>query len=643
MKKYKQYLPLLALLWAIIHIAACASMGSPDGGPYDETPPKVTKCSPANGATHNNKKKISLSFDEFINLENANEKVVVSPPQIEMPEISVAGKKINVTLFDSLKKETTYTIDFADAIVDNNEGNPMGKFTYSFSTGSTIDTLEVSGTLLEAQNLEPIKGMLVGLTANLNDSAFTTKPFDRVSRTDSRGQFTIKGVAPGSYRIYGLQDADGNFFFNQKSEKIAFDTTLIVPSCAPDVRPDTVWKDSTHIDSIRMVNFTHFYPDNVVLKAFTEEFNNLHLLKTERTDPYQFKVFFTGPSDTLPVIKGLNFDEKEAFVLESSLHNDTLTYWIPDTLIAYKDTLSLSLTYLDTDTLYQQVWRTDTLDIVAKKTHAKMVKEYNDRFEAWEKEQNKLKKRQKDRYVATKPPLRPEEEPLGCQFQPSGGIAPDQNIKFTFDEPVSRYDSTALRFFKKVDSTWVPEPYLFIPVEKELRSYMLYAEWEPGECYKFEADTLAFTSILGKVSDPISKEINVTSLDEFCSIFVQLILPDTGAVVQLIDKNDSPVRSIRAVDNKADFYYVRPGEYYLRLFIDRNGDGIWTTGNFAKGIQPEEVFYFPKPIIAKAKWEFEQDWNVRSIPTTKQKAEAITKQKPDKKKEIKQRNATRNQ
>ena len=103
------------------------------------------------------------------------------------------------------------------------------------------------------------------------------------------------------------------------------------------------------------------------------------------------------------------------------------------------------------------------------------------------------------------------------------------------------------------------------------------------------------------------------------------------------------MRSIRAVDNKADFYYVRPGEYYLRLFIDRNGDGIWTTGNFAKGIQPEEVFYFPKPIMAKAKWEFEQDWNVRSIPTTKQKAEAITKQKPDKKKEIKQRNATRNQ
>ena len=112
MKKYKQYLPLLALLWAIIHIAACASMGSPDGGPYDETPPKVTKCSPANGATHNNKKKISLSFDEFINLENANEKVVVSPPQIEMPEISVAGKKINVTLFDSLKKETTYIFPF---------------------------------------------------------------------------------------------------------------------------------------------------------------------------------------------------------------------------------------------------------------------------------------------------------------------------------------------------------------------------------------------------------------------------------------------------------------------------------------------------------------------------------------------------
>lgn len=635
----KTTLPMLIAIWTVAHIAACASIGSPDGGPYDETPPKVVKCTPANGAKNNKNKKIRLTFDEFIVLENASEKVVVSPPQIEMPEISTSGKSINVNLFDSLKANTTYTIDFADAIVDNNEGNPMGKFTYSFSTGSIIDTMEVSGTLLEAENLEPIKGLLVGLHSDLSDTAFTTRPFDRVSRTDSRGQFTIKGVAPGKFRIFALEDADGNFLFNQKSEKIAFDTTVIVPTCAPDLRQDTVWIDSVHIDTIRAVPFTHYYPDNIVLRAFKEEFNNLHLLKTERPDPYSFKIYFTAPSDTIPTIKGLNFNSDSAFVLERSYNNDTLTYWIPDTLLAYQDTLSMSLTYLDTDTAYNLVWRTDTLDIVAKQTRSRMVKALQERIEKWEKEQERLKKRQKERYVETPPPT--DIKPLGYKQAPAGSLAPNQNIKFTFDEPLAQLDTAALHFFKQVDTLWVQEPFLFLPVEHEMRSYMLYAEWQPDMKYKFEADTCAFTSVLGKVSDPIKKEISVSPMDAFSALYIQLILPDTGAVVQLMDKSDKVVRSQRAIDNRADFYYLKPGDYYLRLFIDRNGDGVWNTGDYAKGIQPEEVFYFPKPIAAKAKWEIEQDWNVRAIPLVKQKAIEITKQKPDKEKEIKNRNAER--
>ena len=115
--------PLIALLCILI-LAACASIGSPDGGPRDFTPPKVVKCQPANMSVNNQDKKLTLTFDEFIVLENASEKVVVSPPQKEMPEIRTSGKRIHITLNDSLKKNTTYTVDFSDAIVDNNEGNP---------------------------------------------------------------------------------------------------------------------------------------------------------------------------------------------------------------------------------------------------------------------------------------------------------------------------------------------------------------------------------------------------------------------------------------------------------------------------------------------------------------------------------------
>lgn len=627
MQKLTPYFIFTSILSLIL--AACASIGSPEGGPRDETPPKILKCQPGNMAVNNQKKKITLVFDEYINIENASEKVVVSPPQLEMPDIKTAGKKIHITLHDSLKSNTTYTVDFSDAIVDNNEGNPMGQFTYSFSTGEQIDSFEVAGTLLEADNLEPIKGMLVGLHSNLADSAFTTQPIERVSRTNGSGQFTIKGVAPGKYRIYGLQDMDGDFRFSQKSEMIAFDSIIIEPYSKPDLRPDTIWRDSTHIDTVKYIPFTHFYPDNVILRGFTEEFNTLHLLKTERPNPDIFTLYFTGPSDTIPQITGLNFDGAENFILERSLRNDTLTYWITDTLVSNKDTLSISLTYLDTDTLNQLVYKTDTLDLIAKITRGKQKQELQNKIEGWEKEQKKEKRRQKENYKEPENPFLKKEE-LSYQAKPSGNIAPDQNITFTFAEPIASIDTAAFHFFKQKDTLWIEEPFLFLPQEKDLKSYTLYAEWHPGERYRFDVDSFAVRSILGKESSQFRREISVSKEDDFSSLFVRLILPDTGAVVQLMNSSDKVVRSVKAENNRADFFYVTPGDYYLRLFIDRNGDGVWNTGLYEQGLQPEEVFYFPKPMSLKARWEFEQDWDVRGIPLNQQKPAEITQQKADK-------------
>ena len=626
----------------LILLAACASIGSPEGGGWDITPPKIVKCHPENMATNNKAKRLTLTFDEYIVIENASEKVVVSPPQKEMPEIRTNGKKIHVTLYDTLRPNTTYTIDFADAIVDNNENNPMGNFTYSFSTGGQIDTMQVAGTLLEAENLEPIKGMLVGLYSDLSDTAFTTRPFTRVSRTDGSGRFSIKGVAPGKYRIYALQDMDGNFLFSQKAEKIAFDSVIVEPHASPDSRMDTLWADldSTRIDTIKTIHFTHFYPDNIILRGFTEGYQELHLLKTERPLPDMFTLYFTAPSDTIPTLKGLNFDFEDCgLVMERSAHNDTLTYWITDTLVSNKDTLSFSMTYLDTDTTGQLAYRTDTLDLGPKLTRKRQREQLQQKIEKWEDQQKKARRRQKENYKPTPNPFLREE--FNYKVQPAGSIAPMQNILFTFDEPIASVDTAAFRFYKQKDTLWVEEPYLFLPQENDMRSYMLYAEWHPGEKYRLEADSNAVVSILGKMSAPIKKEISATPEEEFSSLFVQLILPDTGAVVQLLNNTGKVIRSVRAVNNRADFFYLNPGDYYLRLFLDRNGDGLWTTGCYEDGLQPEEVFYFPKPLTLRARWEVEQDWEPRSIPLNKQKPAAITKQKPDSEKRIKRLEAQR--
>ena len=273
---------LLYICCIALAMAGCARMGQPDGGWYDDDPPKVIGCTPADQATNVTAKKITILFDEYIKLTDATNKVTVSPPQLEVPDIKATGKKIVVELQDSLIANTTYTIDFSDAISDNNENNPMGSYTYSFSTGERIDTFEVSGYVLDASNLEPIKGISVGLYSDMADSAFQTKPMLRISRTDGSGHFVIKGVAPGTYRAYALQDADGDFRFSQKSEMIGFNNQTFEPGSKPDVRTDTIWRDSLHIDGLIQVPYTHFLPDDITLLAFTHVQTDRFLIKTAR-------------------------------------------------------------------------------------------------------------------------------------------------------------------------------------------------------------------------------------------------------------------------------------------------------------------------------------------------------------------------
>ena len=635
---------LTVTLFALL-LAACASIGNPDGGRYDETPPKVLVSYPADKATNSDKKKISIAFDEYIKLENASEKVIVSPPQIEAPNIRADGKRVRIDLYDSLQANTTYTIDFSDAIEDNNEGNPMGNYTYSFSTGDEIDTMEVAGTVLNAENLEPIKGIMVGLypaDTSFNDTILRSTPFKRVSRTNGSGKFSIKGVKPGKYHVFALKDADGNFLFNQKSEIIAFDTTTYTTSQGPDLRMDTVWRDSTHRYSIRAIPFTHYYPDDIVLRAFQEEGQDQHMLKNERLVPESFTLYFTAPADSLPKIKGLNFNDS-CLVAEPTLHNDTITYWVTDTMFTYhQDTLAMTITYLETDTLGMLSPHTDTLEMAPKTTYEKLKKEKDKKIEDWEKEREKKLKKAKE-------PLPYEENPFLKTFleitgKPAGSLDPNQNVVFTSNEPIASLDTTMMHFYLKKDSNLIPQPFLFLPVEGSLRSYTLYAEWETKQQYVFQVDSAAFLSILGNGSKAIKQEFRVRDEEEFGSIFVHITSKDSNVVVQIMSKGDKPMRTLRADEKgRADFYYMKPGDYYIRCFIDNNQNDKWDTGNYQEGKQPEEVFYFPKPLTVKAKWDLAQDWNPRLERLDKQKAMEITKQKPDKEKTVKDRNRKRDE
>jgi len=637
MKRFSLFL--LALIGLTSLIAACANQGAgPDGGPYDETPPHIVGMTAPERLQNGKRTKFSLVFNELIKVDNPTEKIIVSPPQIETPEIKVSGRRITVELLDSMRPNTTYTVDFSDAITDNNEGNPLGQYTYIFSTGQTTDTMQMSGYVLNAEDLEPVKGILAGLYQQHHDSVFAQRAFDRVARTDASGFFSIKGVAPDrDYRLYALQDADGDFHFTQPSEMLGFLHNDLRAGAFRDTRYDTLWVDSVRYDSIRIIPYTHFTPDDLVVRAFKIDVNTRHYLKAQRDVSEWFTTFFTGPSRKRPTIKGLNFDARKAFVVNASAGNDTLTYWLADTTLLRQDTLRFAYTYDNwDDSLAQMLPKTDTLELVPKTTFAKRAANEAKELEKWNKQREKREKR--GDFSKSQPPM----VALQLRADVSSSLVPNRNILIQFDQPLQHFDTKKLHLRLKKDSTYHDAPYALDTVPNNILAYRLRAEWRPGQEYQLVIDSAAMTSLYGRVNLATDNKFSIAKLEDFGTVFLSLSNAHESTVVQLLGSDGKPVAQAPTKNGRAEFYYVQPGKYYLRCFFDRNGDGKWTTGSWSPRRDPEEVYYFPKEIEVRANWDLNESWDVTALRLDKQKPDALVKQRSDKQKiDTHQRNIER--
>lgn len=627
-------------------ILGCAAVGSPDGGPYDETPPRFVGSTPSRGALNVNNKKLTLHFDEYIKIQNASEKVVVSPPQLEQPEIKVNGMKIQVTLFDSLRSNTTYSVDFSDGIVDNNEGNPLGDFCFSFSTGADLDTMEFSGYVLNASDLEPIKGILVGIHTDLSDSAFTAKPFEKVSHTDSRGHFTIRGLAPGKYRIYALQDMDQNFMYSQRSEKIAWTDSIIIPKSELWYRDDTIRNTDGQVDSIMLVQYTKYLPNDVVLRAFLAKPNIQYLVKSERKNHETFGLNFALPLDSMPKIKGLNFDEKDAFICQHNAGFDTLNFWMKDSNIYYMDTLRFSLTYLATDSNGVLNETIDTLNLITKKTHQRILQDEARKAEEEAKDIEKERKRLEranDTFGLKKLNI-PKIKFLQMNLDANQSMDLNSIVKLSFKEPVSFEPGSAIHVQKMVDSIWVDIPFEVEQDSLMILEYSIFAEWRPEETYSITIDSASVFGLYGLHNNKESQELKFKPIEQYSIFTVNVQNPNPNYLVELLDQNGSPIRSGYLEDGRIDFFFLYPGKYYVRLINDRNKNGKWDTGEYYDKTFPEEVFYINNLFELKQNWEHATEpWNVTEAPLFEQKPEAITTQKAETKKQQKSKNADREQ
>ena len=594
---------------------SCANIGNPSGGPIDKTPPIFMRSNPTPNAVNVKDRKIEIFFDEIVSLKDPSTKIIVSPAQTEMPRMSALGRKVTVELVDSLLPNTTYTIDFSNSIQDNNEGNAIDNFAFAFSTGSVIDSMRVSGYVLDSRTLEPMQSVVVGLQSNLADSAFHKEKLQRVALTNDRGQFTIRNVSPGSYHIFALKDLDRDYKFGNPTEDIAFLDSIIVPSIGSREAADTVYNDLNEIDTIMRATRPAYFPNDILLSMFNEDRKSQYLANNLRVDSTRISLTFAAASDTLPSLSivGRNDVPDQWYTLERSQTNDTLTYWIRPPHLVSADTLMVATTYLRTDTASNLSWGTDTLKFTFQRQKAKKKKK-NEETDSLEQ----------IRFMELHPLANGTQEVYAPLLLQTG-------------TPIERYSREAFHLQRKLqnDTTFYPAEIKSIALRDSTlsrRDLMLKVDWEPGAAYTLAVDSLAMTDIYGLQTKPLKVDFNVRKMEESGNIVFNIPAVRDSAIVELLDGTDKVVLHTPVKNHRAELLNLQPGKYYARLFIDRNGNGKYDTGNYDMHLQPEETVYYPGAINLKKNWDVEQTWDIYATPIDKQKPEAIKKNKPERKK-----------
>ena len=609
-----------SLYYIFIIIAAavmysCANIGNPSGGPIDKTPPIFMRSNPTPNAVNVKDRKIEIFFDEIVTLKDPSTKIIVAPAQTEMPRMSALGRKVTVELVDSLLPNTTYTIDFSNSIQDNNEGNAIDNFAFAFSTGSVIDSMRVSGYVLDSRTLEPMQSVVVGLQSNLADSAFHKEKLQRVALTNDRGQFTIRNVSPGSYHIFALKDLDRDYKFGNPTEDIAFLDSIIVPSIGSREAADTVYNDLNEIDTIMRATRPAYFPNDILLSMFNEDRKSQYLANNLRVDSTRISLTFAAASDTLPSLSivGRNDVPDQWYTLERSQTNDTLTYWIRPPHLVSADTLIVATTYLRTDTASNLSWGTDTLKFTFQRQKAKKKKK-NEETDSLEQ----------IRFMELHPLANGTQEVYAPLLLQTG-------------TPIERYSREAFHLQRKLqnDTTFYPAEIKSIALRDSTlnrRDLMLKVDWEPGAAYTLAVDSLAMTDIYGLQTKPLKVDFNVRKMEEYGNIVFNIPAVRDSAIVELLDGTEKIVLRAPVKNHRAELLNLLPGKYYARLFIDRNGNGKYDTGNYDMHLQPEETVYYPGAINLKKNWDVEQTWDIYATPIDKQKPEAIKKNKPERKK-----------
>lgn len=567
----------------------------PTGGLRDSLPPVYKTSNPLPNSLNFKGDKVEIEFDEYVQLKDGFEKIVVSPPTKSPFVAKAIGKKVVVEFRDTLMANTTYTVDFSNSIVDNNESNPFNEYFFSFSTGDVLDSLSMSGYLLNAKDLSPAAGVYVGAYKQHDDSVFVTKAFDRIAKTDENGRFTLRNLEPVPYRVFALNDVNSNYYFDQPGESVAFLDSVFTPKMIEKVRFDTIYKDSATIDTIKSVRSVKYLPDSIILQLFEEEIVRQSFKKAEFTSETTVELYFENYEKQVPEINPVNFVSDNWAVVEPSFTTDTIKIWLRDSNVVKLDTLRFELVYQKTDSASNFVEARDTVQLIQNRKKAKRRDDKKQTF-------------------------------LTCSSSKSVEVYNLPRIEWS--APVDFVQDSVVKVEVQKDTLWEMVDFRLVADSAvNARSYLLEAEWEVGASYRLHIDSASVTDIYGNCNDKTELKFRIKNKEEYSTLKFKVQGVADSAFVELLNAKEQVKRVEKLRNGEVFFKNVHPGEYYARLVVDSDNDGLWTTGKYIENRKPEQVYYFSKTLKLRANWDVEEDWDVKEKNVLNQRPSGLDAKK----------------
>ncbi|WP_303921719.1 Ig-like domain-containing domain [Draconibacterium sediminis] len=599
--KLKGKLPffIVAMLAWVVIISSCANMGMPAGGPRDSVPPVLLETSPEYRALNFDKDNIRFTFNEYLQTDKISEQLVISPPLEKRPLIKTKSKTLIIEFNEDLKDSVTYSIDFKNSIVDNNEQNPLKNLRFSFSTGPEYDSLRVAGRVINAFNLEPNEdGSLLVLHSNLHDSAvFRVRP-DYIAKTDEEGLFMIDNIAEGTYNLFAINDMNNDLMYNEGAEEIAFLDTLVIPEAHFHAEADTM---VSGVDSMLVLGHTHFSPEPFYMRYVMEDIFEQYVESTVRQSRNKcFFEFNESIADTFSV-NLIDHDASDWQLFEYGQNKDSILMWITDTMVSRYDYLYMELCYTQLDSAGMPYVQNDT--ILMHYADPKVEEEKKSRRRGKEEEEEEEK---------------PEPIPqFTWQTDVPSTMELNGLIRFVSPEPVQSFNTSMVKMYLTADTSKNALPINVQEDTTKYRSYSISYDWEPQTEYSFVIDSAACVNIFGISSKAFSKGFKTREEDYYGSLEFDFSNVTMPMVVQVLKNNDEEEvlrQKSFTEDGTVLFEYLAPEKYKVKVIYDANGNGKWDAGSFQDKVQPERVAYVQEVIKLRSNWSESHSWDLTPDP-----------------------------